>query len=140
MFKPRRNVALNSDATRGQEAVLGVVAESRAVKASMAASFCALVLVLASSSTASALEATAEQRAACTPDVFRLCSSDIPNVSRIVACLQREKPKLSSACRAVFNPPARTATRSVADVDLEWCAFRDGQKGQEVWQTWCRNR
>ena len=47
---------------------------------------------------------TAEQRAACTPDVFRLCSSEIPNVDRIVACMKRERAQLSTACRAVFRP------------------------------------
>jgi hypothetical protein len=46
---------------------------------------------------------TEEQRMACTGDVFRLCGSEIPNVSRIVACLVREKPHLSAACRMVFD-------------------------------------
>ena len=74
--------------------------------------------------------------------MFRLCSSDIPNVKRIIACLEREKPKLSSACRAVFNPPARTATRSVSDANLNWCTFSRGEqpKSQEFWQTWCRHQ
>jgi hypothetical protein len=52
---------------------------------------------------------TEDQRMACTPDVFRFCWSEIPNVSQIVACLIREKPRLSEACRAVFEPP-RQAT------------------------------
>jgi len=55
--------------------------------------------------------ATAEERAACTPDVFRLCSSDIPNVERIVACMKRERSKLSPACAAVFRPPTAQASR-----------------------------
>jgi hypothetical protein len=46
---------------------------------------------------------TEEQRLACTGDVFRLCGSEIPNVSRIVACLLREKPRLSAGCRMVFD-------------------------------------
>jgi hypothetical protein len=45
---------------------------------------------------------TAEQRMACTPDVWRLCSSQIPDVSRIVACLRANTPNLSEGCRAVF--------------------------------------
>jgi hypothetical protein len=53
---------------------------------------------------------TDDQRAACTPDVFRLCGSEIPNVDRIVACLKKEKPNLSKDCRAVFNTrPVRAA-------------------------------
>jgi hypothetical protein len=46
---------------------------------------------------------TEQQQIACTPDVFRWCWSEIPNVSQIVACLVREKPHLSEACRAVFE-------------------------------------
>lgn len=55
--------------------------------------------------------ATAEERAACTPDVFRLCSSDIPHVERIVACMKRERSKLSPACAAVFRPQTAQASR-----------------------------
>ncbi len=47
--------------------------------------------------------ATAEQRRACTPDVYRLCAGEIPSVSGITACLRRKKANLSDACRAVFE-------------------------------------
>ncbi len=46
---------------------------------------------------------TMEQQMACTPDVWRLCSGEIPDVNRIVACLQQNTPQLSSGCRAVFQ-------------------------------------
>jgi hypothetical protein len=46
---------------------------------------------------------TWEQQMACTPDVWRLCGDQIPDVNRIVACLQRNTPSLSSGCRAVFE-------------------------------------
>jgi ABC-type transporter Mla subunit MlaD len=46
---------------------------------------------------------TMEQQMACTPDVWRLCSDQIPDVNRITACLQQNTPQLSSACRAVFQ-------------------------------------
>jgi hypothetical protein len=46
---------------------------------------------------------TLEQQMACTPDVWRLCSDQIPDENRIVACLQQNTPQLSSACRAVFQ-------------------------------------
>ena len=64
-----------------------------------------LSLVLAASSTPSFAIGSAEQRAACTPDVFRLCSSAIPNVDRIVACLKQQKSNLSKPCQAVMNSP-----------------------------------
>jgi hypothetical protein len=47
--------------------------------------------------------ATPEQRKACTPDVYRLCPGEIPNVRAITACLRRQKASLSEACRAVFE-------------------------------------
>ena len=47
--------------------------------------------------------ATPEQRRACTPDVYRLCAGEIPNVRAITACLRRQKANLSEACRAVFE-------------------------------------
>lgn len=53
---------------------------------------------------------TMEQQMACTPDVFRLCGSQIPDEDRIVACLKQNVPQLSGRCRAVFaadDPPAR---------------------------------
>lgn len=46
---------------------------------------------------------TMEQQMACTPDVWRLCSDQIPDVNRIVACLRQNTPQLSSGCRAVFQ-------------------------------------
>jgi hypothetical protein len=44
-----------------------------------------------------------EQQLACTPDVFRLCGSEIPDVNRIVACLRQNTNQLGDACRAVFD-------------------------------------
>jgi hypothetical protein len=57
---------------------------------------------------------TWEQQMACTPDVWRLCSDQVPDVSRIVACLRANTPQLSNNCRVVFEsnanaPPTDTA-------------------------------
>ncbi|MHC4051674.1 hypothetical protein [Bradyrhizobium sp. 25ACV] len=62
---------------------------------------------------------TMEQQMACTPDVWRLCSDQIPDVSRITACLQQNTPQLSSGCRAVFQsnnqmPPQQQVPRNRA--------------------------
>jgi hypothetical protein len=46
---------------------------------------------------------TMEQQMACTPDVWRLCSDQIPDVNSIVACLRRNTSSLSGGCRAVFE-------------------------------------
>jgi hypothetical protein len=47
----------------------------------------------------------AKQRAACTPDVQRLCNQFIPDVPAIVACLTRQQANLSAACADVFAIP-----------------------------------
>ena len=49
---------------------------------------------------------TWEQQMACTPDVWRLCSDQVPDVGRIVACLRQNTPQLSNNCRAVFESQA----------------------------------
>lgn len=61
-------------------------------------------------------EATAAQRAACTPDVWRLCASEIPNIGAIKICLRRERSQLSPTCRTVMDAadkPVQTAARTV---------------------------
>lgn len=59
-----------------------------------------LVAVLASSESRAY---TPEQQQACSPDAFRLCSSEIPDVDRITACMIRNKSQLSPECRAFFR-------------------------------------
>lgn len=54
---------------------------------------------------------TPEQRRACTPDVYRLCPGEIPNVRAITACLRRQKSSLSEACRAAFEQADTNPTR-----------------------------
>ncbi len=49
---------------------------------------------------------TYEQQMACTPDVWRLCFDQIPDVNRITTCLRQNTPQLSGACRAVFESNA----------------------------------
>lgn len=60
---------------------------------------------------------TWEQQMACTPDVWRLCSDQIPDANRIVACLRQNTPQLSNNCRTVFESNAsaqqQTAPRGV---------------------------
>ena len=62
-----------------------------------------LVLALLLTGSASAEPGTPDQKRACTPDVYRLCAGEIPNVRAITACLRRQKASLSDACRAVFE-------------------------------------
>jgi hypothetical protein len=65
--------------------------------------FAFVVLFLLSCSEASQAQvATAEQRAACTPDAFRLCAGEIPNIPAITACMRKNRENLSPSCKAVF--------------------------------------
>jgi hypothetical protein len=81
-------------------------------------SFAAAALVVVTVSHASARDGTAQQRRACEHDALAFCSSEIPNVDRITACMVNNLNKLSPPCRAQFRQPAaaRDSTRSVHDV------------------------
>jgi hypothetical protein len=46
---------------------------------------------------------SAEAQQMCTGDAFRLCSSDIPNIPAITACMVKHRTELSSGCRAVMD-------------------------------------
>ncbi len=46
---------------------------------------------------------TKQEQEACTPDVYKLCSDEIPDEKKITACLKRNMKKLSPACRKVFS-------------------------------------
>ena len=78
--------------------------------------FCklAVVAVLASLASMNAqAQGTPEERAACAPDVFRLCRSDVPDVQKITDCMDRQKEKLSDACRVVFTAELLKSVRAV---------------------------
>jgi hypothetical protein len=75
----------------------------------------ALVVLLSASMLPVAAPAyTPEQQQACSGDAIRLCSSEIPDVDRITACMIRNKAQLSPECRAQFGPPPGAAA-STAD-------------------------
>jgi hypothetical protein len=48
-------------------------------------------------------EPTMEQRIACMPDAFRLCSDQIPDIKLVRACMRANKANLSPRCRATFK-------------------------------------
>jgi hypothetical protein len=60
--------------------------------------------ILAGTTSASfALPGTPEQRKACTPDVLSLCGSEIPSVSKVVACMKRKQDQISSTCKTALG-------------------------------------
>ena len=60
--------------------------------------------------TTASLAYTPEQQQLCTGDAMRLCSSEIPDVERVTACMVQKRAQLSDGCKAVFRyvPPAAT--------------------------------
>jgi hypothetical protein len=47
---------------------------------------------------------TPEEQAACQPDAFRLCGSEIPNIDRVKACMVAKRAQLSPECKRFFRP------------------------------------
>jgi hypothetical protein len=68
----------------------------------------ALGIVLAALSVAALPSAghayTPEEQAACQPDAFRLCGSEIPNIERVKACMLARRAQLSPECKRYFRP------------------------------------
>ncbi len=56
----------------------------------------------------------AEQRRLCTGDAMRLCSSEIPDVELVTACMRKQKANLSEGCRSVFDKAEVSSAASVA--------------------------
>jgi hypothetical protein len=79
----------------------------------MTASFTQIIrragLVLAVAASISAMTSSAsfafsaEAQAQCSGDAFRLCSSEIPNIPKITACMMKHRADLSTGCRAVMD-------------------------------------
>jgi hypothetical protein len=72
----------------------------------------ALALVLSGGLISAAHAYTAEQEQFCTGDAMRLCSSEIPDVDRVTACMMKQKSQLSPACKSVFNAPPAADVRA----------------------------
>ncbi|MGJ5048172.1 hypothetical protein ACQR09_13970 [Bradyrhizobium oligotrophicum] len=73
-----------------------------------------LAAVSTLSSTASfAFSAEAQQM--CTGDAFRLCSSEIPSIPAITACMIKNRSSLSSGCRVVLDRELSRRNGKVAE-------------------------
>ena len=57
---------------------------------------------------------SAEAQQMCTGDAFRLCSSEIPNIPKITACMIKQRANLSSGCRAVMDRDMAKSSSKVA--------------------------
>jgi hypothetical protein len=91
---------LLSDLARGSAKQEGIMKRTSKL---LSGSVLALVVVTTLASSPAFATTEAEARAACTGDVFRYCVSAIPNLDRIIACLQGQKQKVSKPCQAVLT-------------------------------------
>ena len=71
-----------------------------------------LALSISTVATSSSFAFSAKARQMCTGDAYRLCSSEIPNIARITACMLRNKANVSQGCRAVMDQEYAAANRA----------------------------
>jgi hypothetical protein len=80
-----------------------------------------LILVLATSlsafSSSQSFAFSAEAQQMCTSDAFRLCSSEIPNIPKITACMFKHRTELSSGCRTVMDRDMAAQRKKVTTAD-----------------------
>ena len=62
--------------------------------------------------TSPGLAFSSEAQQMCSGDAMRLCSSEIPDIPRITACMVRNKSQVSPGCRAVMDREHAAATAS----------------------------
>jgi hypothetical protein len=58
---------------------------------------------------------TEEARQQCTGDAFKLCSSEIPNVSAVTACMMKHRAQLSPGCRSAMDKELASRGKKVAE-------------------------
>jgi hypothetical protein len=62
--------------------------------------------------TSPGLAFSSEAQQMCSGDAMRLCSSEIPDIPRIRACMVQKKAQVSPGCRAVMDREAAAAAGS----------------------------
>jgi len=70
-----------------------------------------LAVFMSTLATSASFAYSARAREMCMGDAYRLCSAEIPNISRIIACMRRNKANLSSGCRSVMDQEDTAATK-----------------------------
>jgi hypothetical protein len=72
----------------------------------------ALALSMSALSTSSGFAFSAEAQQMCTGDAFRLCSSEIPDIPKITACMRKQRASLSVGCRRVMDRDDAAAAKA----------------------------
>ncbi|WP_322517110.1 hypothetical protein SR870_06010 [Rhodopseudomonas palustris] len=65
--------------------------------------FALLVAALLPAGSSASFAYSSEAAQMCTNDAFKLCSSEIPSIPKITACMRSNRTKLSTGCRAVMD-------------------------------------
>lgn len=60
---------------------------------------------------------SSEAQQMCTGDAFKLCSSEIPSIPKVTACMISHRAQLSSGCRAVMDKELAARGKKVAAND-----------------------
>jgi len=90
------------------------------MNASLVSQFRKAGLVLALAVSVSAMSSnrsfafSSEAQQMCTGDAFRLCSSEIPNIPAITACMVRNRARLSAGCKTVMDRELASKGKNVA--------------------------
>jgi len=74
----------------------------------------AVAVSLSSLSSTSSFAFSAEAQQMCTGDAFRLCSSEIPDIPKITACMFKHRAELSAGCRTVMDRDMAAKSNKVA--------------------------
>jgi len=90
----------------------------------------AFAVSLSALSPTAGLAFSAEAQQMCNGDAFRLCSSEIPNIPKITACMYKHRADLSTGCRTVMDRDlaARQSSR-VAAHEFRWPASQGACAG-----------
>ena len=97
-----------------------------------------IAAILSIVSTSSSFAFSAEAQQMCTGDAFRLCSSEIPDIPKITACMIKHRSDLSTgdipkitACMIKHRSDLSTGCRAVMDKDLAKGASRKVAEAQD---------
>jgi hypothetical protein len=102
----------NGPAPRGQQEPIMTFFKNQVRNVTLALAFAASISAFSSTSS---FAFSAEAQQMCTGDAFRLCSSEIPNIPKITACMVKHRGDLSSGCRSVMNRDMSAQKSKVAE-------------------------
>ena len=75
------------------------------------------VAAISAVTSSTSFDFSAEAQQMCTGDAFRLCSSEIPNIPAVTACMIKNRSSLSSGCRAVLDKEVAKRSGKIAEIN-----------------------